>query len=368
MSSVRMIEVMQSTEYITLETIQEVVKRECITHYAYVLHDKDLDDNKPKQPHYHIMLKFRSPQQMDAIAKWFGVKENYLQKIKKWGSCITYLSHENAEDKHQYSREEITANFDVNKVIDDNKNSRDKKLDQVIDMIMDGTINEFNLDEFVSVKEETIWKKFLLVAFARRSTQLLKGVRNMETVFIYGDSGAGKSTLAYKLASDKGYDVFRSSSSNDVLDGYKGQKCIILDDLRSSSISFSDFLKLADNHFPSSVKSRYNNKVLDCKLLIVTAINNINDFYNGMTDRDEPMKQLRRRFGHLVRMQENTVTFFSYNQMDDKYDFVLDMANTILTEVKKKERKTEEEQILDIKTMFAGSIKELNDIENGHPF
>ena len=47
---------------------------------------------------------------------------------------------------------------------------------------------------------------------------------------------------------------------------------LILDDLRPSCIGLSDLLKMLDNHTSSSVKSRYYNKVLECKLIIITSI------------------------------------------------------------------------------------------------
>ena len=55
-----------------------------------------------------------------------------------------------------------------------------------------------------------------------------------------GDAGTGKTTYAKDLAVKKGYSIFVSSGSNDVLDGYGGEDCIILDDLRPSCMGLSD--------------------------------------------------------------------------------------------------------------------------------
>ena len=38
------------------------------------------------------------------------------------------------------------------------------------------------------------------------------------------------------LAEKKGYSFYLSSSDNDILDGYKGEDCLILDDLRGKYI------------------------------------------------------------------------------------------------------------------------------------
>ena len=56
----------------------------------------------------------------------------------------------------------------------------------------------------------------------------------MNCIFITGASGTGKSTYAKQIASENKLSVYISSGSNDVLDDYQGQDCIILDDLRPS--------------------------------------------------------------------------------------------------------------------------------------
>lgn len=88
----------------------------------------------------------------------------------------------------------------------------------------------------------------------------------MEAMYFYGDSGTGKTTYAKQLCEKKNYSYFVSSGSNDVLDGYAGQDVIILDDLHPSSVGLSDLLKMLDNNTASTVKSRYYNNVLECKL------------------------------------------------------------------------------------------------------
>lgn len=96
------------------------------------------------------------------------------------------------------------------------------------------------------------------------------------------------------MCEDKGYSVFVSSGSNDVLDGYAEQDCIILDDLRPSCMGLSDLLKMLDNNTASTVKSRYKNKVLECKLIIVTSVLKIDEFFNGVfKEQKEPIVQLK---------------------------------------------------------------------------
>ena len=115
------------------------------------------------------------------------------------------------------------------------------------------------------------------------------------------------------LASQKGYECYISSGGKNPLDNYKGEECIILDDTRSSSWSLSDFLKLTDNHTDSLVGCRYYNKsIAECKLLIVTTVKSLDDFYEHATKEDnEPRIQLYRRFKLVLKMTDTQLTTYS---------------------------------------------------------
>ena len=73
-------EITQQCKYLTEEQIQQAIKgRKCIKQWAYICHDKDIDDNgEPKAPHWHIMLQFNDTQDSKYIAKWFGIEEQYV--------------------------------------------------------------------------------------------------------------------------------------------------------------------------------------------------------------------------------------------------------------------------------------------------
>ena len=77
--------------------------------------------------------------------------------------------------------------------------------------------------------------KQIRTAFEYRLKRLERMVdRKMDVIYIYGNSGTGKTTYAKMIAQEKGYEIFTSSGTNDPFDGYKGEECVILDDLRGS--------------------------------------------------------------------------------------------------------------------------------------
>ena len=97
---------------------------------------------------------------------------------------------------------------------------------------------------------------------------------------------------------------FVSGSSNDTLEGYMGQDIIIFDDLRADSFKYHDFLKLLDNHTNSLTKSRYYNKAIDCKFLIITSIKRPDELYQNKTNED--LLQLYRRIKFYIDIDPKT--------------------------------------------------------------
>ncbi|WP_234919873.1 replication protein, partial [Vibrio anguillarum] len=74
------------------------------------------------------MMKFKSPQKVHCIAKWFKVKDNNINKIKsKWVSALRYLIHANHPEKHQYNVDEVIANFDYSEEKDKINTHNNKK-------------------------------------------------------------------------------------------------------------------------------------------------------------------------------------------------------------------------------------------------
>lgn len=133
------------------------------------------------------------------------------------------------------------------------------------------------------------------------------------------------------LASQKGYECYISSGGKNPLDNYKGEECIILDDTRSSSWSLSDFLKLTDNHTDSLVGCRYYNKsIAECKLLIVTTVKSLDDFYEHATKEDnEPRIQLYRRFKLVLKMTDTQLTTYSYVEQQKRHIELFTVKNPV---------------------------------------
>lgn len=86
---------------------------------------------------------------------------------------------------------------------------------------------------------------------------------------------------------------------------------MILDDLRDSSFDLADLLKILDNNTNSSVKSRFNNKVFNGKMIVITSSVPLVYWYPAYRYSHDSLEQLYRRIGSYVEVSETTVTVYN---------------------------------------------------------
>jgi len=274
-----------------------------IKKYAMIIHDKD-DGLKP---HYHVMLHFgRSFNTEQLLTMFDGIKENQINKIKgRWSDALMYLTHSNALEKHLYDADDIISNFNLSDDITDD--ARKKQVDEQILAFAntDISINDFWI--FLTERERLQYKKRIDLANEVRNMNIkLKGDREMQVYYIFGASGLGKTTFAKWYCREiKKWSFYVSGSSNDPLQDYFGQDCIILDDLRGDAFKFHDLLKMLDNHTNSAVKSRYVNKSIDCKAIIITSVKPLDELYSDEILQSDDYFQLLRRINKVVEFHKN---------------------------------------------------------------
>lgn len=338
---------MQQLEYLTLEDLEKGLDHNAVKDYAYILHDKDENaDGTKKAAHWHICLRFKDSVPTESICNWFGITENYINKIRgRFADALAYLTHKNAPDKYQYLDEEVKSNFDFAKEVAsrNNRAAEKERREEIVNLITAGIIREYNYTDYISPQEYDRFRKSIDNAFNYRKDKLEGSDRDMKVIYIYGESESGKTTYAKELAIQNDYSYYISSGSNDLLDGYKGQDCLILDELRPNFIDLSDLLKLLDNHTQSTIKSRYKNKMLECKLVIITTSMNIERFFKSLLGYgDEDIKQLKRRCEIYVKMTPLTMTTYVYQPEQGKYMYVSTYDNPMASRYVKKDRTLDE--------------------------
>ncbi len=328
--------------------VQETIRKyKTIKQWAYIIHDKD-----DTAAHYHIYLGFDTSVDFSLIASWFQIEENFVNKIKgKKTDMLMYLTHSNDTQthKHQYSPDEVIANFDFNTEIENSKIIGDFKKYSYAQQLM--YVNTLSIVE--KTKAFTQLKKLWEVEC---QCLTLNTDRNMEVIFITGKAGSGKTTYAKRMLDKLGLDYCISSSSNDPFQDYLGQKAIILDDLRDKSFELEDLLKILDNNTKSSVKSRFNNKVFNGEMIVITSSVPIAYWYpEHKYNKNEDLNQLYRRIGQYIIVNPTVVSI--YEDGVDELGFPIKpgypVMNDLITNIKKENKKS------DLKSIF----KSLNEME-----
>ncbi len=308
---------------------------------AMIVHDKDTKDDGITQAedHVHMMMEFENARYVSAVAKQIGDKPEYVQiwrdRIENGYSYLLHLTS-NSRHKHQYSCDEVKANFDYTSYIK-NVSQKVKKAEVVssanringmLDLIATGdmTIREakeqLTGSQYAKIGDKI--KKAHELFLERCSESLNKEmILNDEVVgvhWFYGESEVGKSLLASKLASEMG-EYYKTTTRTDPFQFYQAEQTIILDELRPEIIPYSELLALLDpfSRGRVTVSSRYFNKALSCRTIFITTpydpIMFCHFYHLSAIDRGE---QLFRRLSSVLRFDMDYI----YDMKYQNYNYV----------------------------------------------
>ena len=330
--------VTSNVEYFSGDVQQIIKSHKTIKQWAYILHDKDDTAN-----HYHIYLNFGSSGvDTKQVGEWFGLQESQVERIKgrRW-NALEYLTHSDNKQKykHQYSPTEVIANFDFEteigkqKIIGDFKNfSYAEQLDYVESLPVSEKAAAYT-------RLKRLWQ-----AYCEWCAQHPE--RDIEVMFVCGKGGTGKTYYAKKLLRSMGYDFCISSSSNDPMQDYAGQKALIMDDCRDRTFkSFEDCLKMLDNHTSSSVSSRFYNKVFNGKMIVITSSVPLHYWFRGKNAdgnyfnvQNEDFVQLYRRINCYVEITKEEIMVYQSIGNDGRPKGIADVYKNELVDIEKKKK------------------------------
>lgn len=308
------------------------------TQWAYVIHDKDYytpEDEAanpahkagtPKEYHIHVSIYLPNAKTVTAMAACIGDKPEYVQifedrngKNSAKQNMFSYLIHATEgskyDGKYEYPFSEVKSNFDYEnyvKGISTAIKGREIDRDMVRMQVLSGELRMIDFvmkDDLMAfyLKNKTYVSNLIDAMYKRRMNEAKKDGDKVKVIYMQGAEGSGKSTFARRYAKKHYRDYAVSSSHNDAVQDYMGQDVMIFDDARPGDFSASDWLKLLDPYNNNcSVCSRYYNKYLNVKCIIVTTTAPFEEFFVYAPRKEserlaEPVGQFMRRFDFVVK-------------------------------------------------------------------
>lgn len=360
-------------------TVEEVVSimreyedKGIIKKWAVINHNKDVYDEEeeaegkgkkgePKDDHIHGFTQLENARTPVDIAKWFDIPFNMIRPIKAYyfDDGVLYATHstKTSMHKYQYDPKLVKANFDyiALKKKKETTYKREKNKDkiyqrrmEIVNDICKGKIKKYNQSQYITAEEEDLFSSSIDKAYKRYGRDYLinNPTRNMKCIHISGSSGNAKTLLAksiceslnlrYKCLNGGSKDVFQEADGSDVY---------IINDFDFKTFGWKEFLNLTDNNTSSAVKSRYFDKVIDCKLLIFTSTKDPYEIVDKMDGaEDEEKIQAYRRFSTFYKMTDETIKEYNFNLQNKKYELVKEHYNLmrdIGIELYKRQEETE---------------------------
>ena len=302
-----------------------------VKQYVAVLHDKDVNtDATLVKPHYYVYINFgRSSATREDVARWFDIRETLVENVKtNKRKAIRYAIHLDQPEKHQYSKDEVVANFDFTPFLSNEKPKtvaqvEKERKERIVNDCAAGIITPYNYLQYIEPTEYANWKTLITRAWeVYEHTRLIasEGQRKCDVIWICGESGTGKTTIAKLMAKELGLSTYVTATGMDPFSNYCGQGCAILDDIRPNyPFSYNDLLKILDPHYNVPVQSRYRNKMLFADKIFICTILPLEQFYEGYGfGAMDDAKQLYRRISEIWEVTENEIAVYTHS---DKFEF-----------------------------------------------
>lgn len=148
--------------------------------------------------------------------------------------------------------------------------------------------------------DELMRKEPKLLAFAKdfdRAYEIwMKGegkkLRDVHTLYVYGEAGVGKSLWAWLYGTRRGRDVYRLTDYAHPWDDYRGESVVVIEDF-DGRMRLDDVLRWTDR-YPTQLTARYANKMALYDTVIFTSNRQMSGWY-GSDDFVPKQGPLNRR-------------------------------------------------------------------------
>lgn len=299
----------------------EIAKIHCKSCVMSPIHPViDNDEYKCSHEHVHIIGKLKCDNTAETIAKWFGIQPNNVEKIKgSYNDALMYICTHSNHESHGIinPRESVSYPMDADELAltlmsigeeSEYESFRDFTFKpHWIEYVQNGTWNEYSrindkrIDRcIIELKLKSQWDDAIRNQKTRKVAEIRRnGGSQMYVMWLYGNAGVGKTSFAKYTARKKCENFYITSCGKNPFDEYLGEKCVIIDDIGTDNgMDGKTLLKMLDINNPTFCGCRYNNKYLDCDIIIVTASVSPEYYWEqncGGTSANGNVHQLKRR-------------------------------------------------------------------------
>ena len=233
-----------------------------IKSYAYILHDKCLDDNgEPKKPHYHYVVQFPR----NARGSWFkqfsteDMGQIYFKPVNYPQGAYDYLIHD-TDDCRKKKKRLYDPSERVSTIKDfDNPDDKKQTNTEKFFTLLHGGANNMELQK----NFPTLYAQYGVEKIERFRQDYLKEKygnddRDIKVTYIYGATRLGKTTFARNNHDKK--DICRITNYKiGTFESYNAHKVLILDEFTGKlDIEFVNNLL---DRLPLELPARYSNRI-----------------------------------------------------------------------------------------------------------
>ena len=278
--------------------------------------------------HYHIVLDFLGTTTPgEQVKKRFPF--GYIETCGRVKRCVQYLVHLNDSTKAQYKWESIIHNDDKG-LARFQIQKRELSFDELLRKIGSGEIREYEIVDYIDpvtyAKKKRQIDTVVEYYIEKRMKEPERTYENrIRVIVIQGPTRLGKTDIAKMLCKVRNKSFCMSGSGNDPWEPYRGQDCMIIDDLRDSSFTISTMIKMLDPYNSTLIHRRYHNACFLGNEIIITTNEPIWSFYVGENVHDESRRAFFSRMEWIVDFFEDTLghalfRLVRYNREKDRFE------------------------------------------------
>lgn len=314
------------------DQIKVALAHKSIKQWAYVAHNRDVyslrdeadnpdhrhGDLKPK--HWHIVCRCDRAVEVSVVAKWFTIRDNFVDVPKGQGAfldCCQYLTHEDIKQqqagKRLYEDDEVRASFDFRGELDARAEKRLKygtdldPRDQLRHDVMYGgmtLIAANEKDPLQYMADFSYLKKCRLEYLGRQ-----KPPKNRINYYVTGKGGDGKGLISRAIARalypglEDDEVFFETGEKGALFEGYDGQPVVIWNDRRAYDLltelgGRANVFNVFDSHPTKGRQNiKYGSVCLINEVNIVNSVQPYAEFLDGLAGA------YKDKAGHLVESE-----------------------------------------------------------------